>query len=104
MAATLSHRYEAMFENLDAKGEGAFVPFVTIGDPNPEQSLKIIRTLVANGADALELGIPFSDPLADGPTIKVRQSAHWILAPRLTTASTYFAKCVKTTLRSLWVC
>ncbi|MDD1782688.1 tryptophan synthase subunit alpha [Enterovibrio sp. ZSDZ35] len=70
MAATLSHRYEAMFEKLDAKSEGAFVPFVTIGDPNPAQSLKIIETLVANGADALELGIPFSDPLADGPTIQ----------------------------------
>ncbi|WP_394209955.1 tryptophan synthase subunit alpha [Enterovibrio calviensis] len=70
MAATLSHRYEAMFEKLDAKGEGAFVPFVTIGDPTPEQSLKVIETLVANGADALELGIPFSDPLADGPTIQ----------------------------------
>ncbi|PKF50846.1 tryptophan synthase subunit alpha [Enterovibrio nigricans] len=70
MAATLSHRYEAMFEKLDAKNEGAFVPFVTIDDPNPEQSLKVIETLVANGADALELGIPFSDPLADGPTIQ----------------------------------
>lgn len=70
MAVTLSHRYEAMFEKLDAKGEGAFVPFVTIGDPTPEQSLRVIETLIENGADALELGIPFSDPLADGPTIQ----------------------------------
>jgi len=63
-------RYQAQFDRLAAKNEGAFVPFVTIGDPNPEQSLKIIDTLVASGADALELGIPFSDPLADGPTIQ----------------------------------
>ncbi|MFD2180508.1 tryptophan synthase subunit alpha [Veronia pacifica] len=70
MADTLSHRYQAMFEKLDAKNQGAFVPFVTIGDPNPEQSLKVIEALVESGADALELGIPFSDPLADGPTIQ----------------------------------
>lgn len=63
-------RYQAQFDRLAAKNEGAFVPFVTIGDPNPEQSLKIIETLVEAGADALELGIPFSDPLADGPTIQ----------------------------------
>jgi tryptophan synthase alpha chain len=63
-------RYQALFDRLAAKHEGAFVPFVTIGDPNPEQSLKIIDTLVESGADALELGIPFSDPLADGPTIQ----------------------------------
>lgn len=63
-------RYQAQFDRLAEKKEGAFVPFVTIGDPNPEQSLKIIETLVESGADALELGIPFSDPLADGPTIQ----------------------------------
>ncbi|MBV1840621.1 tryptophan synthase subunit alpha [Photobacterium ganghwense] len=63
-------RYQTQFSRLAAKQEGAFVPFVTIGDPNPEQSLNIIETLIAAGADALELGIPFSDPLADGPTIQ----------------------------------
>ncbi|WP_261817228.1 tryptophan synthase subunit alpha [Vibrio gallicus] len=63
-------RYAALFERLEAKNQGAFVPFVTIGDPNPEQSLAIMKTLVDSGADALELGIPFSDPLADGPTIQ----------------------------------
>ena len=60
-------RYEKMFARLNEKNEGAFVPFVTVGDPNPEQSYKIMETLVESGADALELGIPFSDPLADGP-------------------------------------
>ncbi|GAM72427.1 tryptophan synthase alpha chain [Vibrio sp. JCM 19236] len=63
-------RYAALFERLDGKNQGAFVPFVTIGDPNPEQSLAIMKTLADSGADALELGIPFSDPLADGPTIQ----------------------------------
>ncbi|WP_318474778.1 tryptophan synthase subunit alpha [Photobacterium leiognathi] len=63
-------RYQELFSTLAERKEGAFVPFVTIGDPNPEQSMQIIDTLVESGADALELGIPFSDPLADGPTIQ----------------------------------
>ncbi|MEP9035866.1 tryptophan synthase subunit alpha [Enterobacter hormaechei] len=63
-------RYDNAFAQLKARQEGAFVPFVTLGDPGPELSLKIIDTLIDAGADALELGIPFSDPLADGPTIQ----------------------------------
>ena len=63
-------RYNALFARLKHQQEGAFVPFVTIGDPTPELSLQLIETLIENGADALELGIPFSDPLADGPTIQ----------------------------------
>ncbi|WP_293797170.1 tryptophan synthase subunit alpha [uncultured Pantoea sp.] len=63
-------RYNQLFQRLSAQKEGAFVPFVTLGDPSPELSMKIIDTLVEGGADALELGIPFSDPLADGPTIQ----------------------------------
>lgn len=63
-------RYADMFANLKAKNQGAFVPFVMVGDPNKETSLAIINQLVESGADALELGIPFSDPIADGPTIQ----------------------------------
>lgn len=63
-------RYQQLFKHLQNKNEGAFVPFVTLGDPNPELSLQIIDCLIEAGADALELGIPFSDPLADGPTIQ----------------------------------
>ncbi len=63
-------RYQSLFERLAAKNQGAFVPFVTVSDPTPELSLQIMETLVESGADALELGIPFSDPLADGPTIQ----------------------------------
>ena len=63
-------RYQTMFSNLAEKQQGAFIPFVTIGDPNLDTSYKIIKTLIEAGADALELGIPFSDPIADGPTIQ----------------------------------
>ncbi len=63
-------RYNDLFTQLENRGEGAFVPFVMLGDPQPGLSLQIIDALVAGGADALELGIPFSDPLADGPTIQ----------------------------------
>jgi tryptophan synthase alpha chain len=63
-------RYRKMFSRLGERGEGAFVPFVVIGDPDPDLSLDVMRALVEAGADALELGIPFSDPVADGPTIQ----------------------------------
>ncbi|CCW32522.1 tryptophan synthase subunit alpha [Xenorhabdus nematophila] len=63
-------RYEQLFKTLQKQNQGAFVPFVTLGDPSPELSLEIVDTLIAGGADALELGMPFSDPLADGPTIQ----------------------------------
>ena len=63
-------RYAAMFARLAAAGEGAFIPFCVLGDPTPETSAANIDALIAGGADALELGIPFSDPVADGPTIQ----------------------------------
>ena len=66
----MNKRYQALFNRLDTEHQGAFVPFVTIGDPNRDLSLKIIDTLVTAGADALELGIPFSDPVADGAVIQ----------------------------------
>ncbi len=65
------YRYQQAFAALEAKNEKAFIPFVTIGDPNAEQSLNIIKALIDAGADALELGIPFSDPSADGVTIQM---------------------------------
>lgn len=63
-------RYQQLFSRLSAAKQGAFVPFVTIGDPGLELSFEIIKTLIDAGADALELGIPFSDPIADGPVIQ----------------------------------
>lgn len=70
-ATNLGQRYDLAFEALAKKNEGAFIPFVTIGDPDAEQSFAIIKTLIDAGADALELGIPFSDPSADGVTIQM---------------------------------
>lgn len=63
-------RYAAMFGRLNEQNAGAFVPFVMVGDPDLETSEQIITQLIESGADALELGIPFSDPVADGPTIQ----------------------------------
>ena len=63
-------RYQKLFSMSKSKGEGVFIPFVVLGDPDPATSLKIIEGLVENGADALELGFPFSDPIADGPVIQ----------------------------------
>ncbi|MBU2977477.1 tryptophan synthase subunit alpha [Alteromonas sp. C1M14] len=63
-------RYKAMFARLDADNQGAFVPFVMLGDPDIDTSERIISQLIDSGADALELGIPYSDPIADGPTIQ----------------------------------
>jgi len=64
-------RYQAMFERLQRKGEGAFIPFTVLGDPDEQTCLALIEAMVQGGADALELGLPFSDPVADGPTIQM---------------------------------
>lgn len=66
----MSNRYQALFNRLETENQGAFVPFVTLSDPNRALSFEIIDTLVNAGADALELGIPFSDPVADGVVIQ----------------------------------
>ena len=63
-------RYAAMFERLAVRGEGAFGAFVTLGDPDLQTSARILDALVEGGADMLEVGIPFSDPVADGPVIQ----------------------------------
>ncbi|VFS53413.1 Tryptophan synthase alpha chain [Moellerella wisconsensis] len=60
-------RYQQLFASLKAKNQGAFVPFITLGDPDAELSLDIVDALIAGGADALEIGIPFSDPFSRWP-------------------------------------
>jgi tryptophan synthase alpha chain len=59
-----------VFEKLKANGNGALIGYVMGGDPQPEQTLPIAEALIKGGVDILELGIPFSDPIADGPTIQ----------------------------------
>lgn len=58
------------FEELKREGRKGFIPFVSAGDPDLETSKRIVLTLAENGADIIELGVPFSDPMADGPTIQ----------------------------------
>ncbi len=63
-------RYAAMFERLRARGEGAFGAFLMLGDPDLPNSARLLDGLVEGGADMVEVGIPFSDPVADGPVIQ----------------------------------
>lgn len=70
MRDAMTERFENLFARLAQRREGAFVPFVNLCDPDPGTSLAVLETLVASGADALELGIPFSDPCADGPVVE----------------------------------
>ena len=63
-------RIAKRFERLKNDGRKGFIPFVTAGDPDLETSLEIVLKLVELGADVIELGVPFSDPMADGPTIQ----------------------------------
>jgi len=67
-------RYTRMFARLATARQGAFIPFVMLGDPDAGRSLAVVRSLAAAGADALELGLPFSDPSADGPVIQAAAS------------------------------
>lgn len=66
----MSTRIEDRFAQLKEEGRRALVTFVTAGDPDTETSLKILKGLPGAGADVIELGMPFSDPMADGPSIQ----------------------------------
>jgi len=63
-------RIVRLFEEKKEQNEGVLIPFITAGDPNFEKTIEIGNLLFDAGADILELGIPFSDPIADGPTIQ----------------------------------
>ncbi|CDG64380.1 Tryptophan synthase alpha chain [Methanobacterium sp. MB1] len=62
--------YQEMFMRVKSKNEGGFTPFIVAGDPDFDTSLEIVKTFVENGANALEIGFAFSDPVADGPTVQ----------------------------------
>ncbi len=62
-------RIKNTFQNLKKQGQKAFIPFITAGDSGLDNTFELMQTLVANGADVIELGVPFSDPMADGPVI-----------------------------------
>ena len=63
-------RIAQCFKQLQADGRKALIPFLTAGDPNLETTLELMHALVANGADIIELGFPFTDPTSDGPVIQ----------------------------------
>jgi tryptophan synthase alpha chain len=63
-------RIAAAFARLGTEGKKALIPFFTAGDPEPGLTVPLMHSLVAGGADIIELGIPFSDPMADGPVIQ----------------------------------
>lgn len=62
--------YKEVFEKAKNNDEGIFIPFIVTGDPDYDTSMEIAKTLIDNGADALEIGFPFSDPVADGKTVQ----------------------------------
>lgn len=64
------NRIDACLDQLNDV-RAAFVPYVTAGDPHPDQTVAILHALAENGADIIELGMPFSDPMADGPVIQL---------------------------------
>lgn len=64
------NRMDVTFKRLKEQNKTALIPFLTVGDPSPELTVDIIAELEAAGADIVELGVPYSDPLADGPVIQ----------------------------------
>ena len=67
----MATRIDRRFAELKTEGRAALVTFLTAGDPDPETSLALVRALPAAGADVIELGMPFTDPMADGPAIQM---------------------------------
>jgi tryptophan synthase alpha chain len=63
-------RIQSKFAELKANNKKALVPYITAGDPHPKFTVELMHTLVKTGADMIELGVPFSDPMADGPVIQ----------------------------------
>ncbi len=63
-------RIQTVFSSLKQQGKRALIPYITAGDPHPKHTVNLMHALVQSGADLIELGVPFSDPMADGPVIQ----------------------------------
>src|SRR5262245_49628582 len=68
------NRIDQVFAELRSRGERAFMPFITAGDPDLATTGQLVRELSRRGADLIEIGIPYSDPIADGPVIQASYS------------------------------
>lgn len=88
-------RLTATFEQLAKSGRKALIPFVTAGDPTPDFTLSLMHEMVKAGVDVIELGVPFSDPMADGPVIQrasERALAHKMSLSKTLALATEFRK------------
>jgi len=88
-------RLAATFEALSRTGRKALIPFITAGDPRPDFTLPMMHAMVEAGADVIELGVPFSDPMADGPIIQrasERALEHKMSLRRVLAIATEFRK------------
>lgn len=88
-------RLAATFEALSKSGRKALIPFITAGDPRPDFTLPMMHAMVEAGADVIELGVPFSDPMADGPVIQrasERALEHKMSLRRVLAIATEFRK------------
>ena len=63
-------RIQSKFAVLKQQGKKALIPYITAGDPHPKYTVTLMHAMVKSGADMIELGVPFSDPMADGPVIQ----------------------------------
>lgn len=63
-------RIQTVFSALKQQGKKALIPYITAGDPHPKYTVNLMHAMVRSGADIIELGVPFSDPMADGPVIQ----------------------------------
>jgi len=86
------NRIDRRFEALKEKSRKALIPFITAGDPGPDWTVGIMHALVASGADLLELGVPFSDPMADGPVIQAASERAIVSGVSLRTVLEYVAR------------
>ena len=66
----MTTRIDRRFADLKAEGRAALVTFIMAGDPDPQTALAVVKALPQAGADVIELGMPFTDPMADGPAIQ----------------------------------